>query len=134
MRFVRSLWEWAREDRTWIILALLSFVIIGFGQAGAVEVAGWVPTLVGLWMGFLFVHIAFRFFGWGKFAANLLWGVGLAGAMAMLFAPGLLFGMTISTLPTWAKVAYAATWGFLIGFGGPARAIARQRSNTSRRS
>ncbi len=72
-------------------------------------------ALVGLWAGFVLVNIAFRFFGWGEFAANLLWGAALTVAVPLVFvASRFLFG-TIPTFPMWVEVA----WRFCLALGSP---------------
>ena len=113
MRFVRSLWARVREDRSWTWLAACSFVGIVFILAGGAKAADLMPLLVGVWVGVFLVHIAFRVFGWGRFAANLLLWTGFAAFVSIIvFAPRSLFD---DAIPMWVKVVCGAVAGFLSG-------------------
>ena len=134
MRFARSLWAWAKEDRTWPVGAFLSLIGIVFGLVWDIEVVRWVVPLIGFWMGFVLSQVAFRVFGWRGSTANLLWGVTLVVAVAGWFGPRFLWGTAmLSMFPVWIQVGYGTALAFLIGFGGPARAIVKQRSGETHR-
>lgn len=131
---IRSLWVWAREDRTWPVFAFFSLFIVGLNLAIGTGVVSWVPPLVALWAGFVLAHVAFRLLGWQEPVANLIWGAAFVVVVALLLVPSFLFGSgVIGTLPTWARVVYWAASTLLVGFGGAARAIIRQRTNAARR-
>ena len=135
MRFARSLWAWAKEDRTWPFFALLSLIGIVFGLVLDIEVVRWAVSLVGLWAGFALSQVAFRVFRWRGSIANLLWGVTLVVAVAGWFGPRFLWGTAMLTMfPVWVQVGYETAFTFLIGFGAPARAIVKQRSGETHRS
>jgi hypothetical protein len=116
-------------------LAASSIVIIILGLVTGWRAIEWLSLLVGLWVGLLLAWGAFRFFGWGSWAARsiYLWGiVGVVLVLVVLFVAGsMLFGMLPNT-PAVA-ITFWTVCGLVLGVVTAAGEIARRAARSGNR-
>lgn len=127
MWFVRSLWD--KELRQFVVFsALFSLFSVGLGLATGSGAASWLPVPLGLWGGFFAVCAAFRHLRWSESTAKIISATSVVVVVAMWLVQYLLLSAIFpSSSTTPAGSAYQTAWLFLIGFGAPAPAVARQR-------
>jgi uncharacterized membrane-anchored protein YitT (DUF2179 family) len=102
---------------------LLFSVLLFYKVIGSDEPGDWVPWPVGILAGASLAYVAFRFLGWRRTAARLVWSACLVGFVMVLLGPPLLIGLPIfppplpTDIPTPVNVVYAAVNGLLLGAG-----------------